>query len=142
MDRLDGIEMQMYLQQQQQMNEIQQQQWQNLYLDNLRIPYTAPSRELAISSASFMNISLSEFLRRDEIGNKTCNKEYGGKYKLGASERMTCYHSIMLQVSEQEVIRRAKNDEKYCGQLSGDRAIKCSKDYFVLGKRNILGAAW
>ena len=135
MDRLDGMEMQMYLQRQQQM--------QNFYQENYRMQYTPIPREYAIEQAAFLNISLPEYYRRDELSSKTCYRQYGGLYKIESQEATKCVHSILLQVSEQEASRRIANVEKYCiGNSSDTKERKCIKDFYVLGERNVLGFAF
>ena len=138
MDRLDDIQIQRMIEQ-----DIQrQQQMQNFYQDNYRLQYSPIPRDIAMEAAALYDLSLPEVYRRDELGNKTCYKLYGGLYKTESQQASNCFSSIMLQVSESEAARRNSNVDKYCKNLTGDRAFKCTKDYLVLGKKNILGIAW
>jgi hypothetical protein len=140
MDKLDDIEMQLLLREQARISEQNQRQMKKFYEENFVMPYVPIPREYAIESAAFMNMSLDEYRKRELLANRTCYKTYGGLYKTESKQSTTCYDSIMLQISEQEALRRRENIDKHCPKSNEDR--KCIKDYYVLGKRNILGIAW
>jgi hypothetical protein len=142
MDRLDDIEIRRMIDQDLQRQQQYQQQMQNFYQDNLRMQYVPTPREYAVESAGFLNISVPEYYRREEVAAKTCYRPYGGMYKIETQQATICHLSIILQVTEQEASRRNANSEKYCSQLSGDKGVRCNKDYLVLGKKNILGFAF
>jgi hypothetical protein len=88
----------------------QQNQIENT--NNSKITKQEPYRnkmdhERRVERASFWSLTMSEFLRRDEIGHTECIKYYD-------DDRQSCYISKMVNISFTEAEMRLKKSNKNC----------------------------
>ena len=79
------------------------------------------SQELRLTNSKMLKISLTEYLKRDEIGSVACEK-YGAKYYFD------CYWSVMMNISLTEFIERRSKATSFCSNLSGEKLSACRKN--------------
>ena len=101
------------------------------------------TQEGRIKNSKLWNLSLSEYLRRDEIGSVECDKFYGkfdqfNPGKSGLNETyFSCYQSKLLNISFTETEMRRKRVKEKCIQkpeLPEYQLYECFKGVMVFGK--------
>ncbi len=84
------------------------------------------SQEDRVRLAKFWNLSMSEFLRRDEIGNIECSQY--------AVEHL-CYYSKMLNISFTENEMRMKKAKEKCREIvNSEKKEECMRRIWILNK--------
>ncbi len=81
-------------------------------------------------NAKQWNLTYSEYVRRDEIGEAVC----GRKYSPGTSQWANCWRAIILNISESEVEVRDKRAKAKCSKLGLQQQRSCNKDIMVFNK--------
>jgi len=99
-------------------------------IDELNQPYkNKKSEELRISDAKFYNLTMSEYLRRDEISYNAC------KNISDTEDSMDCGFSKMLNISFTETRMRRRKALMNCSKLDEVRKKDCHRSVLVLGKQ-------
>lgn len=84
-------------------------------------------------NAKVWNLSYSEYLRRDEMGEALCNKYQGGT-QSHIKNWLTCYRATLLNISFTEMEERDFKAQKKCSRFEVEKKRKCVRDVVVLNK--------
>ena len=84
-------------------------------------------------SAKISNLSYSEYLRRDELGEALC-KKYQGDSQNYIKNWLTCYRATLLNISFTEMEERDFKAQKKCSGFEVEKKKKCVRDVVVLNK--------
>jgi hypothetical protein len=84
-------------------------------------------------NAKLWNLSYSEYLRRDEIGETLCKKYQGGTQNH-IKIWLTCYRASLLNISFTEMEDRDFKAQKKCSGFEVEKKRKCVRDVVVLNK--------
>ena len=83
--------------------------------------------------AAFFNLPVSEYLKRDELGELACAKYNNSIAQIAIWTK--CYQAKILDISYTEMVeRRAKADAKCNGISDKPRQDICKRDIVVLNK--------
>ena len=83
--------------------------------------------------ATFFNLSVSEYLKRDEIGEVTCSKYSGNMSQIVVWTK--CYQAKILDISYTEMeMRRAKADAKCNEIIDKVKQGACKRDVIVMNR--------
>ncbi len=82
------------------------------------------SQELRLTNSKMLKITLTEYLKRDEIGSVACEK-YGVKHYFD------CYWSVMMNISLTEFVERRSKATSFCSNLSGEKLSACRKNKII-----------
>ena len=137
LDRLDEIQMERELdkitrdiQRRNEQNRIQPPTSSNnpeSYRKDINQPYVNIMTDLEIRDVSkFLNLSISEYLRRDEISEIFCKN---------VTLWRDCYYSKMMNISMREFQMRDSKIKEKCMNITNESSQqKCMRDIFVFGK--------
>jgi hypothetical protein len=109
---------------------------QRLQRNELPQPYVnTQTQEQRIEQAKFWNLSISEYLKRDEIGSVRCTNNDFEISASSVSQFGDCWQSNMLNISIAELnIRRMKIHENCNQSFQDPKFMECAKRYLVLAK--------
>jgi hypothetical protein len=114
---------------------------QRLQRNELPQPYqNTETQEQRIENAKFWNLSLSEYLRRDEVGSIECTKYVGELNASTIGQYITCRNSKLLNISYAETEMRQRRINENCTSSVSDislpdpKIMECAKRYMVLAK--------
>lgn len=120
--------------------DVERSRQQRLQRNELPQPYiNSQTQEQRIEQAKFFNLSLSEYLRRDEIGEVKC-RQYGELSASSVSQFGDCWQSNMLNISIAEYKNRKIKIHENCNRsvqdisLPDPKFMECAKRYLVLSK--------
>jgi len=81
--------------------------------------------------ANFYNLSVSEYLKRDEIGSVVCDK-----YISQLDVWMKCYQAKMLDISYSEIESRHVKAQEKCGAITDKpKRDGCKREIIILNKK-------
>ena len=123
--------------------DIERSRQQRLQRNELPQPYVnTQTQEQRIEQAKFFNLSLSEYLRRDEVGSIECINYVGELNASTIGQYSTCWNSKLLNISYAETEMRKIKIHENCNRsvqdisLPDPKFMDCAKRYLVLAKES------
>jgi hypothetical protein len=129
-DKLDEIQDQMLLDQIRRNQELESRRQYRPQSTQQPYKNMQPNSD-RVRLAKFWGLSMSEYLRRDEIGSVSCDKYLSN----GGSAYILCYYSKMLNISYTETEIRWGRVLKACRPIAEQsKKNQCTRDILVLNR--------